>query len=114
MDAMPDPMFVRDLQGRLIMCNKSYEERLSTRFDQVQGRQLIELDIFPKETAELLHAEFMAQLANRKGHFRERQLMFNNGLRDVYQWTVPFYSADGQLRGLLGGWSDINRRTRQT
>jgi two-component system sensor histidine kinase EvgS len=114
MDAMPDPMFVRDLQGRLIMCNKSYEERLSTRFDQVQGRQLIELDIFPKETAQLLHAEFMAQLANRKGHFKERQLMFNNGLRDVYQWTVPFYSADGQLRGLLGGWSDIGRRTRQT
>ncbi|MEJ5058778.1 MULTISPECIES: transporter substrate-binding domain-containing protein [unclassified Pseudomonas] len=114
MDAMPDPIFVRDLQGRLIMCNKSYEENLLTRFDQVQGRQLIELDVLPRHTAELLHAEFMAQLASRKGHFSERQLMFNNGLRDIYQWTVPFYSADGQLRGLLGGWSDIRRRTRQT
>ncbi len=92
-DAMPDPIFVRDLQGRLIMCNKSYEERLSTRFDQMQGRQLIELDVLPKATAELLHTEFMAQLATRKSRFSERQLLFMNGLRDIYQWTVPFYSS---------------------
>ncbi|PFR81750.1 PAS domain-containing protein, partial [Bacillus cereus] len=36
-DAMPDPVFVRDLQGRLIMCNRSYEDALSVRLEQVQG-----------------------------------------------------------------------------
>lgn len=111
-DGMPDPMFVRDLQGRLIMCNKSYEESLCTRFDQVQGRRLVELDVLPAETAALLHAEFMAQMETRKPRFSERQLLFNNGVRDIYQWTVPFYSVDGQLRGLLGGWTDIGHRTR--
>ena len=28
--------------------------------------------------------------------------MFKTGPRAIYQWTVPFYGADGQLRGLLG------------
>jgi two-component system sensor histidine kinase EvgS len=112
-DAMPDPVFVRDLQGRLIMCNKSYEDVLSTRFEQIQGRQLIEVDVMPRQTAELLHGEFMAQLAARRARFCERQLMFKDGPRDIYQWSVPFYSADGQLQGLLGGWAEIGRRTRQ-
>ena len=114
MDAMPDPMFVRDLQGRSIMCNKSYEDALSTRFDRMQGRQLIEVDVMPRQTAQLLHAEFMAQLGTRRARFFERQLLFKDGLRDIYQWTVPFYTVDGELRGLLGGWADIARRTRQT
>lgn len=113
MDTMPDPMFVRDLEGRLVMCNKSYEESLSTRFDQVQGRQLIELDTLPRETAERLHAELMTQLDTRKTSFSLRQLSFNSGPKDIYQWTVPFYGADGKLRGLLGGWSEIGKCKKQ-
>ncbi|MFZ3281344.1 transporter substrate-binding domain-containing protein [Pseudomonas sp.] len=109
-DSMPDPVFVRDLQGRLIMCNRSYEEALSIRLDQVQGRQLIEVDALPEATALMLHDEFMVQLRTRKSRFCKRQLLFKNGPREVYQWTVPFYSADGKLRGLLGGWTDITQR----
>lgn len=104
-NAMPDPVFVRDLEGRLIQCNKSYEEYLSTRFDRVQGKRLTEVDTLPAATGQLLHAEFMAQLGSRKGRFIERQLTFNNGTRCIYQWTVPFYSANGVLRGVLGGWT---------
>lgn len=109
-DSMPDPIFVRDLQGCLIMCNRSYEEALSVRMDQIQGRLLIESDALPEATALMLHNEFMVQLRTRKSRFSKRYLQLKSGRREVYQWTVPFYSADGNLRGLLGGWTDITQR----
>lgn len=109
-DAMPDPVFVRDLEGRLILCNKSYEEALSLRFELVQGCRLIDVDALPRATADMLHDEFMIQLRTRRTRFSRRRLQFNDGNREVYQWTVPFYSADGELRGLLGGWTDITQR----
>ncbi|RVD76586.1 transporter substrate-binding domain-containing protein [Pseudomonas koreensis] len=109
-DAMPDPVFVRDLQGRLVMCNRSYEEALSIRFEQVQGRLLFEVDALPEATARMLHDEFMVQMHTREARFSKRQLAFKSGPKAIYQWTVPFYSADGQLRGLLGGWTDISQR----
>ncbi|WP_095077581.1 transporter substrate-binding domain-containing protein [Pseudomonas sp. Irchel s3h17] len=104
-NAMPDPVFAWDLQGRLILCNKSYEEQLSTRFNRVQGKRLTEVDVLPASTATLLHAELMEQLGSCKGRFVERDVLFKSGNRSVYQWTVPYYGADGALRGVVGGWT---------
>ena len=113
MDAIPDPIFIRDLEGRLLMCNRSYEEHFAIRFEKLRGTRLTDSTAFPPATAELLHGEMMQQLRTGQSRFIDRQLMFNGGLRDIYHWSVPFYGADGQLRGLLGGWSDAGRRWRR-
>ncbi|MDO7899245.1 transporter substrate-binding domain-containing protein [Pseudomonas citrulli] len=110
MDAIPDPVFIRDLEGRLIMCNKSYEDLLATRFEKLRGTRLTDASAFPRATAELLHDEMMEQLRTGQSRFADRQLSFHGGLRDIHHWSVPFYGADGQLRGLLGGWRDTGRR----
>ncbi|MNG06907.1 Virulence sensor protein BvgS precursor [compost metagenome] len=113
MDAIPDPIFIRDLEGRLIMCNKSYEDQFATRFEKLRGTRLTDSAAFPPATAELLHGEVMEQLRTGQSRFVDRQLMFSSGLREIYHWSVPFYGADGQLRGILGGWTDAGRRWRR-
>ncbi|MBO1540945.1 transporter substrate-binding domain-containing protein [Pseudomonas sp. OA65] len=113
MDAIPDPIFIRDLEGRLIMCNKSYEEQFATRFEKLRGTRLIDSASFPRATGELLHGEVMEQLRTGQSRFVDRQLMFSGGLREIYHWSVPFYGADGHLRGILGGWTDVGRRWRR-
>ncbi|MEF9672671.1 hypothetical protein QNM99_11785 [Pseudomonas sp. PCH446] len=39
---------MRDLDGRLLTCNRSYEERFATTLEQVQGRRITEVDILPR------------------------------------------------------------------
>ncbi|WP_350613670.1 transporter substrate-binding domain-containing protein [Pseudomonas sp. HY7a-MNA-CIBAN-0227] len=110
LDGMPNPVFVRDLAGRLVTCNTSYEQQLATRREQIQGLTLMESGLMPEATAARLHAGHMEQLATQQSLFVDRQLEFNGGTFHVYQWTVPFFDAQGQLQGLLGGWIDINER----
>ena len=113
-NAMPDPVFVRDLQGRLLLCNKGYEEYLSVRLERAQGKCLPDMDVLPDATARLLHEEMMEQLSSGKTRFGERQLMLKDGVRFIYQWTVPFYSASGELRGVVGGWTEPRCRSSGT
>lgn len=110
LDGMPNPLFVRDLAGRLVTCNTSYEQQLATRLELIQGLTLVESGLMPEATAARLHAGHMEQLATRQSLFVDRQLEFSAGTFHVYQWTVPFFDAQGQLQGLLGGWIDINER----
>jgi two-component system sensor histidine kinase EvgS len=107
LDGIPNPIYVRDLQGRLISCNRSYEESFGISYEQMNGRRLIDVDLIPRETAEQMHADYMNLLKTQQSVFTERSMRLAGRNIEAWQWTVPFYDADGQLQGLLGGWLDI-------
>jgi two-component system sensor histidine kinase EvgS len=110
LDGIPNPIYVRDLEGRLITCNKSYEQAFSLRLEDVKGRRLTDIEVIPEALARQLHADYLSLLEDPKPVFVDRRIEFQGQRTDAYQWTVPFYSADGQLQGLLGGWIDITER----
>jgi two-component system sensor histidine kinase EvgS len=112
LDGIPDPVYVRDLQGRLIACNKRYEDVFSTRFERVQGRLLPEVELVPRELAEQMHADYLQLLSDQKPLFIDRELQLKGQWVAARQWVVPFYRADGQLQGLLGGWINVCERKR--
>jgi len=110
LDGIPNPIYVRDLQGRLISCNRSYEESFGISFEQMNGRRLIDVDLIPKASAEQLHGDYLKLLQTQQPVFADRSMELFGKPIEAYQWTVPFYRADGQLQGLLGGWIDITER----
>lgn len=112
LDGIPNPIYVRDLEGRLLSCNRSYEEVFATRFERIKGLQLPQVGLIGAEDAQRLHADYLKQLENPQPVFVDRQIELEGKRIDAYQWTVPFYRADGQLQGLLGGWIDITERKR--
>lgn len=112
LDGIPNPIYVRDLSGRLISCNRSYEESFGVSFEQMNGRRLIDIDLIPRSSAEQLHADYIKLLETRRPMFADRRIELSGKTIDAWQWTVPFYRADGELQGLLGGWIDISERKR--
>ncbi|MDB5982303.1 MAG: sensory box histidine kinase/response regulator [Pseudomonas sp.] len=112
LDGIPNPIYVRDLQGRLIACNRSYEESFGISFEQMSGRRLIDVDVLPRASAQQMHADYLKLLETQQPVFADRRMELFGRLIDAYQWTVPFYRTDGQLQGLLGGWIDISERKR--
>lgn len=110
LDGIPNPIYVRDLQGRLMSCNRSYEQSLGLSFDQMNGRRLIDVDLIPKDIAEQMHADYMTLLQTQEPAFADRSLSLAGRRIEAWQWTVPFHRADGELQGLLGGWMDISER----
>ncbi|MGY4490327.1 two-component system sensor histidine kinase EvgS [Pseudomonas sp. TE3610] len=112
LDGIPNPIYVRDLQGRMVMCNKSYETVFSTRLEQVRGTLLPEVNLIAPDSAAQLHADYLTLLKDQQPLFVDRQIELGGQRVDAWQWMVPFYRADGQLQGMLGGWIDISERKR--
>lgn len=112
LDGIPNPIYVRDLKGRLISCNRSYEESFGVSFEQLNGRRLTDVDLIPRSVAEQMHADYVKLLEDHQPIFADRTMELYGKRVDAWQWTVPFFGADGQLQGLLGGWIDITERKR--
>lgn len=112
LDGIPNPIYVRDLKGRLISCNRSYEDSLGVSFEQLNGRRLTDVDLIPRPVAEQMHTDYLKLLEDHRPIFADRTLEVLGKRLDAWQWTVPFFGADGQLQGLLGGWVDITERKR--
>lgn len=112
LDAFPNPVYLRDLQGRLVACNRCYEESFGISYEQMQGRRLIDVDLVDRDMAEQMHADYMKLLETQEPVFTERTLTLGARQIHTWQWAVPYHRADGQMQGMIGGWMDISERKR--
>lgn len=112
LDGLPDPIYVRDLQGRLMACNRRYEDSLGISFEQLNGRRLIDIDLLPRESVEKMHAAYMTLLRTQEPVKDHQSLTLLDRRIEAFQWMVPFYRANGELQGLVGGWTDLTESRR--
>lgn len=112
LNGIPNPVYVRDLQGRLIACNRSYEESFGVSFEQMSGRRLIDVESIPRSSAQQLHADYLTLLETQRPVSVDRSMQLFGKEIEARHWTVPFFGADGQMHGLVGGWIDISEHKR--
>ena len=109
-DLIPNPIFIKDIEGRFVSCNKAFEEFTGISLNNLIGRTVYEL--FPKDLADI--------------SFQKDQELFQNPGLQQFEFRLPenekseskyviinketLHDKNGKVIGLIGIVTDITER----
>lgn len=111
-DSIPHPIYVRNLERELILCNESYQytfkasnkEHILYKTTEQGSNRVIE--------ATELDIEYQAAMIENKAISRDRQIHIDGKPVDIYHWFQPFKNENGKICGIVGGWIDVSDRVK--
>ena len=108
-DTIPNPIFIKDAEARFVGCNRAYETAFGVDRDQVIGKTMVDLEVFPDDLRADHHAEASELIANGGVRSRQLSLLFADGREHhLLYWLAGFDLSDGRRGGLIGVMVDIS------
>ncbi|WP_424357176.1 PAS domain S-box protein [Methanocella sp. MCL-LM] len=109
LDAIPVPVYYKDVHERYIGCNNAFEKYLGRSREEIIGRNAY--DINPKDLADIYHEADMALLNSGDDQLFESKVRHADGnYRDVIFYKAVFQGTDGKPGGIIGSLLDITDR----
>ncbi|MBT1072709.1 ATP-binding protein [Pelotalea chapellei] len=110
-DALPNPVFYKDINGLYQGCNKAFEKSWGVTREELVGKTVHQL--FPAAVAEVFHKADL-ELFERCGVqvFEAKVPYASGGTHDGIFYKATFNDSRGELAGLIGTVVDINDRKR--
>ncbi|WP_343802729.1 diguanylate cyclase domain-containing protein [Marinobacterium maritimum] len=112
LDALPNPIFVKDNNAVFIACNAAYEKAFGIAREEFVGKTVMDLDYLPELSRHTFQKADLELLRERGETREEIELAFGDGcVRTVLYQRKTFELGDGQ-GGMLGLIVDISQRKR--
>lgn len=110
MDNVPDVIYFKDREGKLIMVNKAHAKGLGLKPEKVVGKT--DYDFFPKERADLMTKDDRRVIKTGKPIIDKIERATRADGIDNYVSTtkIPRYDKRGNVIGLVGITRDITQR----
>ena len=110
LDAVPNPIFVKDTDLRYTAFNRAYEEAFGMRREEYIGKTVLEADYLVEDHEAYHQAD--KKLIEKGGFTREEYTArFSDDLdHELLYWRSTFNLADGAPGGMLGILIDISDR----
>ncbi|BBT14420.1 hybrid sensor histidine kinase/response regulator [Metapseudomonas otitidis] len=105
-DSMPPPVYVRDTEGRLLSCNRSYLQTLGLPREAVIGLTVTELPVDFPDAAEF-HQRQLQAIAEGQLQRSVHELSLGGRTLWIEHWIQPFQDSTGVTRGVICGWLDL-------
>ncbi len=101
LEAIPNPVFYKDVQGIYLGCNRAFSQFLGLRKNQIVGRSVY--DMAPRELADVYHRKDLELFRHPGQQVYESSIQRSGGVRhDVIFYKSTFTDTEGALAGLIG------------
>jgi two-component system sensor histidine kinase EvgS len=109
----PHPIYVRDRQGKLLICNSGYLEVFQVQREQVIGKTVLDGVLGDPDEAAAYHRDYLQVMESGEAQLQDRSLIMPDGrVLTIYHWMLPYRSSTGEVSGMIAGWIDISERQR--
>lgn len=110
LDTSPNPMFVRDTEGRLLLCNRAYLERTAMRFDDLCGTRLEDAHWISEERRQLAVERYRESVCRGEPFMFELAAERPDAPSTLYVWCMPYRNPSGKLVAMVGGLRSLVER----
>lgn len=106
-DCMPPPLYVRDTEGRMLSCNRSYLKSLGLSAEQVLNKTVDQLPVENFESLPDFHAKYLQAMNDGQTIESVHAVTLQGREAWIDHWVQPFQNANGETKGVICGWLDI-------
>ncbi|OWP51984.1 ATP-binding protein [Pseudomonas nitroreducens] len=111
-DGIPQPVAVRDREGRLVTCNIGFLKETGMSRESVDGSRVVDcswLEAGDAQALQQIHQQAMEQDAKVAS---DLILHMRNEVREIHYWATPYRGPGGDISGVVTGWIDVTERER--
>ncbi|WP_425317895.1 response regulator [Pseudomonas nitroreducens] len=106
-DAAPNPMFVRTIEGRLLFCNQRFLDYYRLTAEEALNSGLADARWFPPALRKTIPESFRRLVNDGVPIAVTNRVEIFGAPRVLHYWMVPYRDSSGQPAGMLGGLQDI-------
>lgn len=107
-DALPNPVFIKNAQGEFVYFNEAYQEYFDMERDFYLNKTVLDLEFLSLEERERYHLEDLQLIS--QGNVKHYESEFELADKEIGQslyWSKGFETVQGADRGLVGEIVDI-------
>ncbi|RON65977.1 hybrid sensor histidine kinase/response regulator [Pseudomonas fluorescens] len=110
-DGTPHPIYVRDREGRLVICNSGYLQVFGTEREAVIGKLVTDGVLSDVQQAQVFQDDYLRVMEEGLPSIQDRSLNLADGRAlTIYHWMLPYRGSDGAVTGMIAGWIDVSER----
>ena len=106
----PHPIYVRDRDGLLKICNESYLAAFAAQREEVIGKSILDGVLSDTDEARDYAQDYQRVMEQDTPLVVDRSLHIGDRHLTIYHWILPFRDSLGKVQGIIGGWIDISDR----